>query len=141
MTTRTFVARNSGLDAIREFIETTCAPMSHDDQRRVLLLVEELFVNSMLHGYGGECDMPVWLTLELVQGACSVVYEDRAPPYDPFSAPDHSRVDATLDDRPIGGLGIMLITQISSRHSYARRGDRNVIEFEVPATPGTSAAP
>lgn len=133
---RRFAARQAELDAIRAFVESTCATMERDDQQRVILLVEELFANSVSHGYGGDCDEPVWLTLEVRDKTCRVVYEDCAPPHDPFAAAPSPHLDGTLDERPVGGLGIVLLTELSSTHGYARRGDRNVIEFEVPLSPG-----
>ena len=132
---RQFPARNAELDAIRAFVEEICAAMDRDDQQRVILLVEELFANSVYHGYGGDSDMPVWITLDVRDSTCHVVYEDSAPAHDPFIDPPSPHLDGTLDERPIGGLGIVLLTELSSTHSYSRRGDRNVIEFEVPRSP------
>jgi hypothetical protein len=37
-----------------------------------------------------------------------------------------------LDHRPIGGLGIVRLIELSTSRRYARRGDRNVIELDVP---------
>ena len=132
---RRFSARQSELEAIRAFVESTCAAMQRDDQQRVILLVEELFANSVFHGYGGDCDDPVWLTLDVRDTACRVVYEDSAAPHDPFAAPPAPHLEGTVDERPIGGLGVVLLTELSSAHSYARRGNHNVIEFEVPLAP------
>lgn len=127
-----FVARASEFEAIRAFIETACAEMAHDEQQRIVLLVEELFANSVSHGYGGGSDEPVWLTLRVGQDECHVVYEDRAPPYDPFAVARDGHVDDEVEDRPVGGLGIVLLAQLSSSHTYERRGDRNVIELHIP---------
>lgn len=132
MSTRRFNARQSEFEAIRGFIDQSCDAMDRDERQRVLLLIEELFANSVTHGYGGESDEPVWLSVEVGKKNCRIVYEDRAPPYDPFADADTSHVESSVEDRPVGGLGIFLIDQISSSHSYRRRGDRNVIEFEVP---------
>jgi anti-sigma regulatory factor (Ser/Thr protein kinase) len=139
MSSRRFDARHAELDAIREFVDATCAKMSRDDRHRVFLLVEELFTNSVIHGYGAESGEPVWLTVGVTDAVCSVVYEDEARAYDPFGAVDHARLDASVEDRPIGGLGIYLLTEMSSKHSYARRGKRNVIEFDVPLSTNTGS--
>ena len=101
---------------------------------RIVLLVEELFANSVNHGYGGDSDHPVWLTLDPTPGKCRVVYEDCAPEYDPFASVDASSTEADLDARPVGGLGLVLLTEMSSHRSYARCDDRNVIVLEIPCT-------
>ena len=129
---REFVAQHTELDAIRAFVESTCTTMPRADQLRVFLLIEELFANSVFHGYGGDSDQPVWVTLEVHDTACRVVYEDAAPAHNPFAAAPSPRLDAPLDERPVGGLGILLLEELSSSHSYTRRGNNNVIEFEVP---------
>src|SRR5581483_12410583 len=98
-----------------------------------------LFANTVTHGYARESADPVWLTLEAGETACRVVYEDAAEAYDPFAAPDHARLDAGVEERPVGGLGVLLLTQMSSSHSYARRDGKNVIEFEVPLSKSDEA--
>ena len=131
---RRFAARASEFEAMRAFIETACAEMSRLEQQRIVLLVEELFANSVSHGYGGNSDQPVWLTLQVGKDACHVIYEDRAPPHDPFAREAGGLIDAEVEDRPIGGLGIVLLGEISSSHTYKRRGNRNVIELDIPRT-------
>jgi len=140
MNTRRFDARIAEFDAMRGFIEASAGPMGKEDQMRVILLVEELFANSVTHGYGGDCDKPVWLSMDVTSQACRVVYEDEAPEYDPFASPDRALRDGAIEDRPIGGLGIVLLTEMSSTHSYSRRGARNIIQFELPLGPGPGSA-
>lgn len=129
--TRRFTARQAEFDAIRAFIEAQCATIEDDERQRAVLLVEELFANSVFHGYGGDSDEPVWLTVEVGPHGCRLVYEDCAPAYDPFSVEEPDLDAAVPEDRPIGGLGIVFLNELSSARSYARRGDRNVIELHV----------
>lgn len=138
MSGRSFAARQSEFPAICAFIETACVAMDRDHRQRVILLVEELFANSVVHGYGGDCDEPIWLDITVSNSACRVVYEDRAPPYDPFAAAGDPHLDGDVEDRPIGGLGVLLLEQLSTSHRYYRRGNHNVIELEVP---GSGAVP
>ena len=127
-----FRARHAEFDAIAAFIESSCAPLADDERLRLVLLVEELFANSVNHGYGGDSDQPVWLSVEVHDQTCRLVYADSAPPYNPFAAINPSTTDAELEHRPIGGLGIVLLMELSSSRSYERRDDRNVIELHVP---------
>ena len=129
---RRLSARQAEFDEIAAFIETACASLRDDERLRLILLVEELFANSVNHGYGGDSDQPIWLTVQVDEASCQLVYEDCAPPYNPFASVDSSSTEAELDDRPIGGLGIVLLMELSSSRKYERRGDRNVIELHVP---------
>jgi anti-sigma regulatory factor (Ser/Thr protein kinase) len=132
--TRRFSARQAEFDSIAAFIESACADLKDDERLRIVLLVEELFANSVNHGYGGDSDQPVWLTLGVGKRDCHLVYEDCAPPYNPFESGDASNMPADLADRPVGGLGVVLLMELSSSRSYERRGDRNVIELHVPCS-------
>lgn len=127
---RSFAARHTEFDAIRVFVEAACMRLREDERQRVVLLVEELFANSVNHGYGGDSDQPVWITVRVGDEGCELVYEDCAPAYDPFSATP-KRVDGHADERAIGGLGLVLLTELSSSRVYRRRGNRNVIELKV----------
>ena len=129
---RRFTARQAEFDAIREYIESACASVRDDERMRVVLLIEELFANSVMHGYGGDSDQPVWLTVAVSDDRFDVVYEDSAPPHNPFDGPGPDLDDADIDHRHVGGLGIVLLVEFSSKHDYQRRGDRNVIELDVP---------
>ena len=132
--TRRFTARQAEFDAIRTFIEAACASIEEDERQRAVLLVEELFANSVFHGYGGDSDEPVWLTVEVDADGCRLIYEDCAPAYNPFAIEEPDLDAAVPEDRPIGGLGIVFLNELSSARSYAREGDRNVIAMHVRRT-------
>lgn len=131
---RRFTAKQAEFEAIRAFIEGACASIEDDECQRAVLLVEELFANSVLHGYGGDSDQPVWLTVHVDDEGCRLVYEDRAPAYNPFLGEEPNLDEANPEDRPIGGLGIVFLVELSSERRYERRGDRNVIELQVRRT-------
>ena len=129
---RQFNARMSEFDAITAYIESACSTLQEDARLRIVLLVEELFVNSINHGYGGDSDRPVWLSLGVDGEECHLVYEDCAPAYDPFASVDTGSTQGDIDQRRIGGLGIVLLVEFSTQHDYRRTDDRNVIELTVP---------
>ena len=129
---RRFSARLSEFDSIAKYTESACAALEEDARLRIVLLVEELFMNSVNHGYGGDSDQPVWLSLGVGEDDCRIVYEDCAPAYDPFASVDTTSTEGDLDQRRIGGLGIVLLVEFSSKRHYERRGERNVIELRVP---------
>jgi serine/threonine-protein kinase RsbW len=129
---RRFTARLAEFDAIAEFIESACATMKDEERLRIVLIVEELFANSVNHGYAGDSEQPVWLVISVNDDACQLIYEDCAPAYDPFASVDMSNTDADVDTRRVGGLGIVLLVELSSSRSYRRRGTHNVIELRIP---------
>jgi len=127
------------LRELRGFIESVCreAAMARNDTLRIALVAEELFTNSVKHGYGGDSAMKVWLMLQPEVGACRLVYEDAAPPYDPFADLAEPNLEAPVDARAVGGFGVLLGARFSRSHGYTRAGDRNRISLVLPlAGPG-----
>lgn len=118
---------------VKAFIDQACAAagVAREDRTRLTLIVEELFTNTVKHGHGGDSESPVSLTLIPGAAALRVVYEDSAPPHDPFSAmqlPDHH---TPLEQRPIGGLGVVLVARMSQDLRYEYCAGRNRVAFTL----------
>lgn len=127
---RQFPARLAQLTAVGVFIEEYCMlrALPREAALRLTFIVEELFTNSALHGYGGECDAPIWVGLDGAGSAVELTYEDAAPAYDPlerlkegYAAP----IASTVSGRPIGGLGVFLVAQLAQAARYQRVEGRN----------------
>lgn len=104
--------------------------LSERDLLRLQLVIEELFTNTIMHGYGKECDEPIEIALRAAPGQVTVQYEDAAGPYDPVRALADSRaqVSAPLEQRPVGHLGVHVIAAIVDDMCYARIGGRNQLQ-------------
>lgn len=118
------------------FAQAFCdrAGVERDDALRLILVIEELFTNSVRHGYGGESDAPICIALQVTDGRISLLYEDWAPRYDPsqrFSAPPAS-FGAAAEARAIGGLGIYLVGQLVADARYAYEEGANRLWLTMP---------
>lgn len=125
--TRTFVTREADLHDVVAHVEA-CAralALSHELMLRLCLIVEELFVNSAR--YGGEVEAGI----ELLGDADGVWlrYTDTAPAFNPIEALAREALSRTLEGRPIGGLGRILVHDLSSTAHYERVGERNVLRL------------
>ena len=78
---------------------------------RVTLVIEELFTNTVRHGYRREGAMPIRVMLAVEDRAVTLLYEDEAPRYDPIghAGDASSAVTTPVEARPVGGLGVHLI--------------------------------
>lgn len=128
-----FPARHDAFLTVRTFVEDACqrTGVPRADCLRLTLIVEELFVNTVVHGHGGDTDAPVRLALTMTPGAIAVRYEDTARPFDPFTrteAPDDAE---DVRNRRVGGLGIRLITTMAKDVGYARHDGWNQITFRL----------
>lgn len=131
--TAVFPARRDALPDVCAFVEDACqrAAVPYRDGLRLILLIEELFVNTVVHGHGRDSDAPVRLALSRIPSAVAVEYEDTAPAFNPFAAERPASDSADLDERQVGGLGITLITTMADDLDYVRREGRNQIRFRL----------
>ena len=96
---------------------------------RVVLVLEELFTNTVTHGYPTGGEGPVWVSLDLAGDAIEITYEDAAPAFDPIGgAPAVPRPD---EEQTPGGVGLALVRGLSASARYARDGDRNRVILTV----------
>ena len=134
MTLRTEGAFRGGLagfTGLRALAESfgAAAGAEHATTLRVVLVLEELYTNTVTHGYPGDRDGPVWVTLASEAGAITVTYEDAAPAFDPLS---HTPGPAPpAEERAPGGLGLALVRGLCVSASYTRIGGRNRMIFTV----------
>ena len=130
-------ARMDCLAQAMAFVDAFCTGHGIDrrDALRLSLLVEELFTNTVVHGHRGDSAAPVQIALEVEPARVSLVYADTAPPFDPLEwLARHGAGalgDAELADRPVGRLGLQLVTQIAARSSYERSGGWNRLRLEL----------
>ncbi|HEY7205912.1 MAG TPA: ATP-binding protein [Methylomirabilota bacterium] len=130
---RVFPARRDVLPQVDAFLGEVCAAagLGRETCLRLILLVEELFTNTVTHGHGADSEAPVRLECEVTPGRIALLYEDTGPEHDPFArivAPDEK---AEVEDRPVGGLGLLLVSAMAQQVEYRRVGDRNRISLVV----------
>ena len=129
-----FPARHSALLRVQTFVEDACAraKIVPADHLRLMLLIEELFVNTVSHGHGRDSDEPVRLALTVTSASIAVEYGDTAQPYDPFAPLEIAPDREDIADRPVGGLGVRLITTMAEDVGYVRDDGWNRILFRLP---------
>ena len=107
------------------FLEAFCGEAGVDRDRclRLNVVLEELFVNTVSHGHRGDCDAPVWITLEAAPQAVQVTYEDTAPAFNPFVY--------TVQTGKVGGLGVLLARELAAARDYAYIFGRNRLRLSL----------
>jgi serine/threonine-protein kinase RsbW len=128
-----FIARLDQLRPMQAFLEAFCADcnLPRTVCLRLILVVEELFTNTVRHGHRGDCDAPVWVGVSLSGDSLSLTYEDKAPPFNPYARLNEPVVDVTLSMRKIGGLGVLLTKELAATRDYAYLFGRNRIRLTL----------
>jgi serine/threonine-protein kinase RsbW len=97
-----------------------------DDIHSVQLLLDEVVINVIKHGYKDEPGRPIDVTLHVEGKTLTLRVEDEARPFDPTTAPAPN-LDLPIEERPIGGLGVHIVKSLTESMEYQRVGGRNVL--------------
>ena len=101
------------------------------DKRRLFQLtmaVEELMTNIVRHSGTSE---PVDVSINQDQQTFSVRLTDKGPAFDPFRQAPKPALEAGLEERPIGGLGVHLVQKMLDKVEYRRQGEQNLVTLTV----------
>jgi sigma-B regulation protein RsbU (phosphoserine phosphatase) len=98
-------------------------------RRQLNVVFDELLNNTISYGYQDEDEHEIELTVAVSGGRLYATISDDGKPFNPFDsgAPD---TGLSVEDRPIGGLGVHLVLNVMDRVSYERRGANNVVLLE-----------
>jgi anti-sigma regulatory factor (Ser/Thr protein kinase) len=125
-------ARMASLAQAMALLQDHCEGQGVDaaDTLRLSLVLEELYTNTVQHGHGGDCDEPVCLGWQVETDHLVLDYADQAPPFDP-RVPAMAQTPPKVEDRPIGGLGLMLVGQLSESLDYRYEQGRNTLKVRL----------
>ena len=113
-------------------------------RRQVLLVLDDMLNNVASYAYlevPTHPDEPnqIEVKAELTPARLILTISDSGVPFNPFgmNAPD---IQASLDERDIGGLGIHLVKTVMDEVDYSRRAGRNVVTLIKRLAPEASSA-
>lgn len=89
---------------------------------KVNLVLDELWVN-VVHYSGATGDVEVSLDTDADEVRLEIADDGR--PFDPLSEAVEPDLDAALEERPIGGLGIFLVREMMDELHYRREDGKN----------------
>jgi anti-sigma regulatory factor (Ser/Thr protein kinase) len=113
------------LRRMSQWLRQTCATMGVASERcdELELCANEVVTNIISYGEPGE--QAIELCLARSGAAARLTVEDGGRPFDPLAA-ELPAAPASLEEAPIGGLGIKLVRAMMADCDYERREDRNV---------------
>lgn len=124
------------LDATIENVETITglidekleeAGASMKAEMQINIVIDEIFSNIAKYGYAsGKGDATV--TLDILQDPlrAEITFINSGEPYDPLAQEDPD-IHAALDDRPMGGLGILILKKTMDDVSYEFKDKQNIL--------------
>jgi anti-sigma regulatory factor (Ser/Thr protein kinase) len=90
------------------------------------MALDELLTNIISYGYldSGQHKIAVEMCVE--ENALQIVVSDDGIPFNPFDQ-EEPDLDASIDERDLGGMGIHLVKKFMDEYSYQRLEERNVV--------------
>jgi anti-sigma regulatory factor (Ser/Thr protein kinase) len=90
------------------------------------LVLEEAVSNVIFYAFEDELKHEIKISISLKDNLLTIEITDDGKPFDPTSL---KQPDISLDaeDRPIGGLGIFLISKIMNEVHYTRKNENNIL--------------
>jgi sigma-B regulation protein RsbU (phosphoserine phosphatase) len=90
------------------------------------LALEEAVTNVIDYAYPEGTVGNVDIDTAVTDTALTFTITDSGKPFDPTARAEVD-IQADIEDRPVGGLGIHLVRKIMDEVRYERRGERNVL--------------
>lgn len=116
----------SEIGRIAVAVESFCSEQGLADEvaHAVNLALDELLTNTISYGYDDEVGHSIEITLAAAGGGLSVTLRDDARAFDPTQAGEPD-LDADLDERALGGLGIHIVRAMMDEIRYRRVDGHN----------------
>lgn len=108
---------------VDEFVERNALP--ERIAFNLNLCLDELITNIVSYGFDDGHHHDIHVRFVIRDGMLETEIEDDAKEYDPFTEAPEPDLDAGVDDRPIGGLGVFLVKEFMDRTEYVRTDGRN----------------
>ena len=91
------------------------------------LSLDELITNTVSYGYQDTDEHEIRVTLTDQSGSLVVVLEDDGIAFDPFTAAPEPDLEASAEERRIGGLGVYFVKTLMDEATYERLDSHNRI--------------
>jgi serine/threonine-protein kinase RsbW len=131
-----FSACSESLPALMDYIalRSSSLGLPRVTSLRLQLVAEELFTNTFRHGQ--PCDTPsVTVRIESAGADIEFTYEDCEAPCNPLAHLDLAPLHLPLAQRPVGGLGVVLIDAFAEKVQYERVQERNRVTVWLRCNP------
>lgn len=97
-------------------------------KNQVNLVLEELYTNSVNYGFAGISNGYVAINLLNKGSYLEMIYQDNGIAYDPLQTEDPELL-LSIEDRPIGGLGVFFVKAMTDHVEYKRDGGFNIVKM------------
>lgn len=122
--------RYDQLQTVRDLVQRSAeqAGFSSKECYACQLAVSEAVENIIRHGYGSEVSNEIKVSVTSEPGKLNIELTDDAPPFNPTN--NRKKKQWSVEDPPIGGLGIHIIHSVMDEVEYKRQDGENRLILE-----------
>jgi len=102
-------------------------------QMNMNVALEELLSNTIFYGYDDHESHKIYAYLSIFGDIFEARLEDDGIPFNPLESKEVD-LDAALEDKPIGGLGIHFVKAFTHFLGYERRDNKNIVTIQIKTT-------
>ena len=116
---------------VAEQIDEFCASraIASEVAYAVNLALDEILTNTISYGYADDEPHQIEISVRPEAEALIIVIVDDSAAFDLSNAPTPD-IGASLEERPLGGLGLFLVHQVMDSVEYRREGERNIVTLK-----------
>jgi anti-sigma regulatory factor (Ser/Thr protein kinase) len=133
----TLILKNdvSELESVISFVSGVCVRNSipAETERDLKLALDEMVTNVVQHAYPGSGEHHFTLQITVSNEEFVARIEDDGVEFNPTEHPTPD-LDAPLEERKVGGLGIYMVRQIMTSVEYQRVAGKNVVTLRKKLT-------
>ena len=124
-----FDAKLENVQAGLDFVEKFCDQYNIEKgfKNNLLVVADELYSNIVKYGYenkGGEVFTRLLFNKDKNEFAITII--DKAPAFNPLEV-NNSPLEGDVSDKPVGGLGILIVKKIMTVCAYDRINKKNIL--------------
>ncbi len=140
----TLPATLESLQSVFEFIGRELPAGFAAQKQTIELVAEELLVNVFSYAYpegGGRAEIALEEVADGSRRLLAFTVRDWGQPFNPFEEVPDPDLTGGVETRPVGGLGVFLIRQMTESQTYRHENGCNIIQVFFPETPKEAGAP
>ncbi len=120
------------IQKVIEAVDAFCAnnQLPREISQKLGVIFDDLLNNTINYGFDEGEEHEIVIQIEIMHDRLIIKLSDDGIPFNPF---DRIGPDTTLsvEEREIGGLGVLLVTKMTHSHSYQRLRNRNIITLTI----------
>ncbi len=123
-----FPATDEALAQVNQYVEERleAAGCSVKNQMKIMIALEELFINVAHYAYPEGVEGTVAIELDITDDVMRLTLKDSGMPFDPLAKEDPD-ITLSAGERQIGGLGIFMVKKTMDDVSYVYENGQNIL--------------